>query len=198
MITIRPATVLDAEAILSVYAPFIKSTTVTFEIEVPSSEEFKDRVGKLIEVFPYIVAESDGQIVAYAYAHAYRERAAYRFDSELSVYVSPKFQRNGVGKRLYDILIEALREMNYHTAYAVIALPNEPSQIFHNKYGFTLEGYSRNTGYKFDRWLDTATYSLQLLPYDANPKETVCVNQINLNKIIYNDSLKYESDRGVL
>ena len=194
MIHIRTATVNDAESILGIYAPFIKNTTVTFEIEVPSITEFRHRVESLSSAFPYVVAECDGQIIAYAYAHAYRERAAYRFDSELSVYVSPDFQRSGVGKRLYDIIIEALREMNYRTVYAVIALPNEPSQIFHEKYGFTLEGCSRSTGYKFDRWLDTATYSMQILPYDIKPSEFISVDQINLNKIIYNDSLKHESD----
>lgn len=194
MLKFRSATVDDSNAILDIYTPFIANTTVTFEIEVPTHDDFRHRVESLVSNFPYIVAEDDGKIIAYAYAHAYRERAAYRFDCELSVYVSPLSQRRGIGKRLYDILIAALKEMNYHTAYAVVALPNENSQIFHDKYGFVLEGYSRNTGYKFDRWLDTATYSYNLLPYDQNPKPTLCVNQIDLNKIIYNDSLKYESD----
>lgn len=183
-VIIRQAATGDAGKILSIYAPFILNTTVTFETVVPSEEEFAGRIASISSGFPYLTAFIGDTLAGYAYAHAYRERAAYRFDAELSVYIHPDYRRIGIARKLYNILSEALKQMNYRNLYAVIALPNEQSELFHRTFGFKQECRSLNTGFKAGQWLDTATYSKQILPYSVCPSEIVSAREIDLNKII--------------
>jgi phosphinothricin acetyltransferase len=124
MITLRIATPHDGAALAKIYEYFVDNTTITFEYAPPSEEEFSERIAHKLEKYPYIVAEENGIPIGYAYAAEFRERAAYNWDTELSVYVAPHKHRAGVGKRLYSALTEILREQNFVNLYAWITTPN--------------------------------------------------------------------------
>ena len=111
---IRLATSADSDAILSIYAPYI-DTSITFEEEVPAREAFQARTDGVLAAHPYLVAELDGTVVGYAYAHELRERGAYRWNSELSVYLSPTAQGHGLGAVLYRTLIELVRRAGHQS-----------------------------------------------------------------------------------
>ena len=126
----------DAEKILKIYKPYIENTTITFEYEVPAVEEFKVRIRETLEEYPYIVCECGNEIAGYAYANRIWTRAAYQWDAELSVYTDGKFAGNGIGKKLYKILIEILKLQNVVNVYALVTYPNEDSEKLHNYFGF--------------------------------------------------------------
>jgi len=155
-LTIRDVRLDDAQALLDIYAPYVETTWVTFETEVPALAEFRGRIEqyRFKLGFPYKVAELDGGIVGYAYAHPYHQRAAYRFTAETSVYVKQDFGRGGIGTDLYRLVLEDLSRGGFHAVIAILGCPNEASKRFHEKLGFSEIGYFREVGYKFDRWLD--------------------------------------------
>lgn len=107
---IREATVEDAAAIRSVYAPYVESTVITFEYQVPSVEEFRRRIAHTRERYPYFVAEEDGRVLGYAYAGSFVGRPAYDWSAELSIYVDRHLRKKGLGKKLYGALLEALKK----------------------------------------------------------------------------------------
>ena len=96
----RMATAQDAAAILSIYAPYIRQTPITFEYEVPTLEEFTERVRRILRNYPYIVCEQAGEIIGYGYASAYHERAAYQWDADLSIYFAPEATGHGLGRQM--------------------------------------------------------------------------------------------------
>ena len=153
---IRQATEADAPALLEIYAPYIEKTPITFELTVPTVEEFAGRISKYLHGWQYLVAERDGRIAGYAYGSMYRERAAYKYATEVSAYVDPEFHRQGVARALYDRLFPDLAEKGFCEAIAGITYPNEPSIGFHAAMGFTMIGIFRRVGWKFDRWHDVA------------------------------------------
>ena len=148
--TIREAVLGDAAALLDIYAPYIKDTVITFEYNVPTAEEFAARIGETAALHPYIVCERGGQIVGYAYAHRIRERAAYDWAAELSIYLAPAAQGQGVGTALYRCLIDLLEMQNLRILYGCVTLPNEKSERLHQKLGFSLAGVWHGSGWKFD------------------------------------------------
>ncbi|WP_373713407.1 N-acetyltransferase family protein [Streptococcus sp.] len=152
---IRQAKQEDAEAILSVYAPYVEETIITFETQVPSLEDFQVRMATIMEKFPYLVAEVDGQILGYTYAHTYYARDAYDWTLELSIYVDRNRRQAGIGQALYDVLEEKLSKQNVVNLLACISLPNEPSIRFHQKRGFEQIGHFKKVGFKFGQWCDT-------------------------------------------
>ena len=151
---IRQAKQEDSEAILAVYAPYVKETTITFETQVPSLEDFQNRMAAIMEKFPYLVAEADGQILGYAYAHTYYARDAYDWTLELSIYVDRHGRQAGIGQALYDVLEEKLSKQNVVNLLACISLPNAPSIRFHQKRGFEQIGHFKKVGFKFGQWRD--------------------------------------------
>lgn len=155
---IRYATMDDAEAMLKIYAPFVVNTTVSFEIEPPSVEEFAGRISGIIENYPWLVCESEDVIAGYAYATSFRSRAAYRYSVETTVYIDPAFQRRGIARAIYGQLIHDLTERGFHSAYAGIALPNLPSIALHEVLGYEPIGIFPSVGYKFSEWHDVAWY----------------------------------------
>ncbi len=160
---IRPAnSVRDAEAIAAIYAPFVTDTVVSFEDVPPTADEMAARIERLTSTHPWLVAEDPGEILGYAYACPHRERAAYRWTAEVTVYVDPQHQRRGVGRALYTALLERLAELEYRVALAVIALPNDASVGLHEACGFKLVGVYRRIGYKFDNWWDVGWWQLDL------------------------------------
>jgi L-amino acid N-acyltransferase YncA len=161
-ITIRSATPADAAALLAIYRPFVESTAVSFETEVPSEEEFRGRIAKAVAGWAWLVAEHRGGCAGYAYASALREREAYRWSAETSAYVHPECYRQGVGRRLYFALFEALIARGFCSAFACVALPNDASEEFHRSMGFERAGVFKAVGRKFDAWHDVSWWQRRL------------------------------------
>ena len=156
MHTTRPATQSDAAACLSIYAPCVESTTESFETVVPTLDEFAARIEKVQAGWCWLVAENDGEILGYAYGSVHRERPAYQWSTEVSAYVNPAFRRQGVATALYAKLLSRLAELDYHQAFAGIALPNVNSIAMHKSLGFTDIGVFKSVGRKFNAWHDVA------------------------------------------
>ena len=151
---IRLAKPSDARSLLDIYAPYVENTAITFEYEVPTIEDFANRIDKTLEKYPYLVAEEDGVVLGYAYASTYYARAAYDQAVELSVYVSQDARGKGVGSKLYDALEDLLDQMGYVHFLACISLPNEASLALHRKRGYQQVAHFPKIGYKFNRWYD--------------------------------------------
>jgi phosphinothricin acetyltransferase len=159
---VRPGTLHDAQALLEIYRPYVERTTVSFELEAPTPAEFAARIEKALTRWSWLVAEHDGRCVGYAYGSSYRERAAYRWSTEVSAYVHPGHQGRGIGRLLYAQLFDALARRGYCSAYAGIALPNEASVAMHRAVGFEPIGVFRRAGRKFGRWHDVAWFQRAL------------------------------------
>lgn len=144
----------DASAILAIYTPYILNSTITFEKEVPTLEKFQQRIEMIQNHYPYIVYEQEHHILGYAYASTFREREAFDHTCELSVYLKDDAKGKGIGSLLMDTLLKLLEIQGFHKAYSVVTYPNEASQALHQRFGFKEVGYLKETGYKFDRWLD--------------------------------------------
>ncbi len=160
-ISIRTARPDDAKAILGIYAPYIETTAITFEYDVPTPAEFKARIVSTLERYPYIVAEADGTIVGYAYAGAFKERAAYSRSVETSIYVKEGLHGGGIGKALYSELEKRLKEMGILNLNACISWTDKPnrylthqSPLFHEHLGFKRCAHFHKCGYKFGLWFD--------------------------------------------
>ena len=159
----------DAAALAGIYAPFVRDTAVTFEYDAPDAEEFARRIAETSPTYPYLAAEADGRVIAYAYAHRFAVRAAYGWSAETSIYVDPAYCGCGVGRALYGALLQLLTMQRVQTAYAILALPNPASAGLQEAFGFTLSGSYHRVGYKHGRWLDTAVYEKPLGTYAVPP-----------------------------
>lgn len=156
-VRIRTATIEDAEELLGIYAYYIKNTAVTFEYEVPSVEEFQGRISHILEHYPYLVAEADGEIIGYSYAGRFHPRAAFSWDVEMTVYLKHGTQRAGIGRKLYTLMERILREQGVVKTISLIVKPTDRysdynSVLFHEKMGYTYAGELKDCGYKFHRW----------------------------------------------
>lgn len=158
-VRIRSASPEDAAALAAIYAYYVEQTAVSFEYDAPTAEEFRSRIEKTLQNYPYLVLEEDGVIRGYAYAGPFKERAAYRFSCELTVYVDRGERGRGFGRLLYAALEEKLKEMGIRNLYACIGDPDEEdeyltrdSERFHRRMGFARVGEFRHCGYKFGRW----------------------------------------------
>lgn len=174
---IRTAMVDDSNAIRAVYASYI-DTPVTFETVLPTETEFKERVAGILAEYPYLVGIENGTICGYAYAHRHRERTAYQWNAELSVYLDKRFTSRGAGRRLYGALIDLLRLQGIRTVYGSVTLPNEPSVRLHLGMGFTLLGTYHQTGYKSGGWHDVACFEKDILPHGLHPAPVIPFCQI--------------------
>lgn len=153
---IRSATYEDAAAIASIYAHHVANGTGTFEEAAPSADEMAVRIERVLAAgWPWLVAEADGAILGFAYAAQFRDRSAYRFACEDSIYLAPHAQGRGLGSRLLVALIDAARGFGFKTMLAVIGdSANAGSIGVHARHGFAHVGTMERVGYKFDRWLD--------------------------------------------
>jgi L-amino acid N-acyltransferase YncA len=161
---IRSATAADAQAICSIYNHFILQSTVTFEETAITPEDMAARIDALAGRLPFLVAELDGAVAGYAYAAPWKPRSAYRQTVESSVSVAPGFAGMGLGSRLYQALLQDLRERDVHAVLAGIALPNSASIGLHEAFGFAKVGQMREVGRKFGQWLDVGYWQLVLAP----------------------------------
>ncbi len=160
-IKIRTARLEDAEELLKIYAPYVENTAITFEYEVPSVEEFAGRIKSVLEKYPYLVAEYEGEILGYAYVSPFKERAAYDWAVETSIYVKMNKKRMGIGKKLYNELEKILKAQGILNLNACIGYPEKEDEYltkdsvaFHEKLGYSLVGQFHKCGYKFNRWYD--------------------------------------------
>ena len=160
--TIREAAESDAAALLDIYAPYIRDTAITFEYDVPTAEEFAARIADILKTHPYLVCEQDGKPAGYAYAHRIRERAAYDWAAELSIYLAPEAQGQGVGTALYRCLIDLLAMQNLRILYGCVTLPNGKSQKLHEKLGFSLVGVWHGSGWKRNGWHDVGWFEKRI------------------------------------
>ena len=165
---IRLASADDADGIRAVYAPFV-DTPVTFEEEVPSCEAYRKRIESICEKYPCLVAEEGGRIVGFAYAHELRERIAFQWNAELSVYLAPAAQGRGAGSRLYAALIELLRLTGIKAVYGVVTSPNPASERLHSAFGFALMGVQPHAGFTCGAWHDVAWYVREIAPFEDAP-----------------------------
>ena len=150
---IRHAAEQDLPAILEIYAPYVLTTTVSFEYTVPTPEEFSQRFRDITAQFPWLVYEEEGQILGYAYASRPYGRAAYSWCAEPSVYLAPEARGRGIGKALYQILEECLKLQGYQLLYALVTSENFPSLRFHNKMGYCTRVSFPDCAWKFGRSL---------------------------------------------
>ena len=158
-ITIRTATLSDAQALLNIYSPYVEHTAITFEYDVPSVEEFASRIKNTLQKYPYLVAEKNGRLLGYAYASPFHERPAYDWAVETSIYVDQNIKHQGIGHRLHDALEDALRSQGILNMNACIAYPPEEDEYldknsveFHTHMGYRLVGEFYKCGYKVHRW----------------------------------------------
>jgi L-amino acid N-acyltransferase YncA len=165
---IRDARAADAEVLLAIYRPFVNDTVVSFELEPPSVEEFSQRILAAQSRWAWLVAVQDGRVAGYAYASAFRPRAAYQWSVEMSAYLASGFRGQGLGRALYERLISILTAKGYCTAYAGITLPNDASVRFHQALGFSAVGVFRRAGRKFGAWHDVSWWQRPLR--DEPPK----------------------------
>jgi L-amino acid N-acyltransferase YncA len=158
----------DAEACAAIYAPSVQSSAISFEEVAPDAAEMARRITATGEHLPWLVAELDGTVAGYAYGSRHRERSAYRWASDVSVYVSADHRRLGVARALYVALLERLTEQGMRVACAGIALPNPASVALHESLGFRPVGVYRDIGFKLGRWWDVGWWQLGLGSLDPD------------------------------
>ena len=184
MIRIEKALVSDAMCLSEIYAPYVRETVITFEYEPPSAEEFAERMRTIIEGYPYLKAvDEDGSVIGYAYASAFKKRAAYDRSVEVSIYVRRDSRRSGAGRLLYNALESSLRDMGIINLCACITVPSEDSPEdkegrvtddsfrFHERMGYSLAGRLHRIGYKFGEWYDVVWMEKTLGEHKAAPDE---------------------------
>jgi len=162
-VDIRPAdSARDAKAIAAIYAPYVADTVISFEDVAPTAAEMAARIERLARTHAWVVAADGGGILGYAYGCPHRERAAYRWATEVSVYVDPRHQRRGAGRALYEALFGLLADQGYRIALAGIALPNDASVGLHEACGFKPVGIYRAIGFKHETWWDVGWWQRDL------------------------------------
>ena len=168
---VRFASTDDAPGIAQIYAPFVATTTISFEEVPPDAGEMRQRIIAARDIWPWLVSERDGAVAGFAYAGPHRNRAAYRWSVDVSTYVAPPFQRRGIARGLYETLFRVLVVQGYYQALAGITLPNDASVGLHRSAGFEPVGTYRNVGYKFGAWHDVLWLARPLRPFDTEPAE---------------------------
>lgn len=163
---IRPAGASDAAACAEIYAPYVRTTAITFETEPPDAAQMARRIESARERYVWLVLEEEDGVSGYAYAGAFNPREAYRFTCEVSVYLAPDQRGSGRGRALYEALLPALRERGLRRAIALVAQPNPASDRLHASFGFTPVGTFTKVGWKLGAWHDVAWSELDMAPED--------------------------------
>lgn len=178
--SLRVATPEDAAALLAVYAPYVTDTAISFEWQVPQLEEFRGRIRRTLQRYPYLAAVRGEELLGYAYTHPFVGRAAYDWGAETSIYLRRDCRHQGVGRALYTALEGISRAQHIHTLYACIGWPKQEDRYltrnsaqFHAHLGFKLVGTFQNCGRKFDRWYDMIWMEKQLSPLPEHPDPVI-------------------------
>jgi len=152
----------DIMSICEIYNYYIENTNISFEEQRISEKEMGQRIHRIIQLFPLIVYELDKKVMGYAYISKWKERSAYRFTAEDTVYVKNDALRRGIGNALLENLIEETHKKDIHILMAVIALPNENSVKLHESFGFQKAAHFTKVGYKNKEWIDVGYWELQI------------------------------------
>ena len=177
--TLRLASPGDAEQIAAIYAPFCLDTAVSFETVAPDEATMRERISATAARYPWLVAVSEtGDVLGYAYASKHRERAAYRWSVDFTVYVAPAAKRREIGTTLYRALTKICQYLGYYRAFAGITLPNEASVRLHEKVGFRPIGIYQRVGFKLGKWHDVGWWSLDLAPEEDAPGEPRLIAEV--------------------
>lgn len=188
-VTIRKATANDAAALLNIYEVYVRETAITFEYDVPSLEEFRSRIVHTLERYPYLVAEIDGAVAGYAYTGQFKDRAAYDWSVETSIYIDRSRQRCGIGRKLYEALEKISAMQNVLNMNACIAFPdNEDDRLpldsvkFHENMGYTLVGEFHDCGCKFGRWYSMVWMEKLIGEHKSNPPAFIPFPELDLSQ----------------
>lgn len=168
----------DAAEIQGIYAPVVEETVSSFEEVAPSAAEMRRRIERTLERLPWLVCEHGGAVVGYTSAHAHRQRAAYRWAVDTSVYVAESDRGHGVGRGLYEALFGILRAQGYVHAYAGTTLPNPASEGLHEAVGFEAVGTYPQIGYKDGTWHDVRWWHRPLGELPETPDEPVSIDEV--------------------
>ncbi|MBT2142985.1 MULTISPECIES: GNAT family N-acetyltransferase [unclassified Rhodanobacter] len=166
---IRTARDEDAAAIHAIYAPSVSAGVATFETELPGVDAMRERLRARLQHYPWLVWDEAGEVLAYAYAGRFRERAAYDWIAETSIYVHADAQRRGIARRLYGVLLDVMRLQGITQAVGVITLPGTASVAMHQAMGFASAGVWRQCGYKLGQWWDVGVWQKELQPAATPP-----------------------------
>ena len=160
----------DAARVAEIYRPAVEASYISFEEVAPTADEMAERMHRVLARLPWLVAEDEsGLVVGYAYASPHRDRAAYRWSVDISVYVDAGRHGRGIGRALYDALLERLRGQGFVNVYAGVTLPNPASVALHEAIGMARVGVYHRVGYKLGEWRDVAWYELRLTEPEKNP-----------------------------
>jgi len=158
---IRKVTIEDAEAIARIYNYYIENTVITFE-EIPLSiESMTSRIETIAAKYPYLVLEDQNGLIGYAYATEWKARSAYRFSTEVTIYLDHLKTGKGAGSLLFSALLDEIRKTGLHVIIGGIALPNIASVALHEKFGFRKVAHFEEIGYKFGRWIDVGYWEMK-------------------------------------
>jgi len=159
---IRPLDVNDAQQLLDIYNYYVLNTSVTFDIEASTIENFKDKLNAIKSDYPFIVFEEDNKILGYAYGSKFRPKPAYNYVVESTVYVKHTAHGKQIGTKLYAELLQQLKNINLHTVLGVLTIPNDASIKLHEKFGFEQVANLREVGFKFGEWQHVGIWQLKL------------------------------------
>jgi L-amino acid N-acyltransferase YncA len=175
---VRPAEERDAPALAAIYAPAVIERATSFELVPPSAAEMARRVAAVAPLYPWLVAERAGTILGYAYAGRHKDRPAYGWSVDVSVYVDASAHRQGIGRGLYRALLGILVLQGFRRAYAGATLPNPASVGLHEAMGFRPIGVYEAVGHKFGRWHDVAWFGRPLAPLTADPAPPLTMDEV--------------------
>ncbi|MGZ3924536.1 MAG: N-acetyltransferase family protein [Flavisolibacter sp.] len=194
MTEVRLAKKEDASQILQIYSPSILTSATSFETVVPSVADMQSRIQTCLEKYPWIVCDVDGNIAAYVYASKHREREAYQWTCESSVYVHNQFKGKGIGVQLYGALFRVLKLQGFTNVYAGITLPNQASVRLHEKCGFIHFATYEDIGYKLGNWHTVGWWKLRINNYDPDPPPPLKLSQLTAESL---SGLFKETARGI-
>lgn len=183
MANIRVATRDDASGMLEIYIPFILNSGITQETELPTVEDFQQRIISNLTERPWLVCEINNEIAGYAYAGKHRDRKGYQWCIEPSLYISEQYWGLGIANALYAALFDILKSQGYVNAYAVITLPNERSVAFHKKFGFEWLTTYEKIGYKLGQWHDVGWMQYEINPHMKDPRDPIAFRNIDQSVI---------------
>lgn len=190
-LTIRMAVAEDAPALLDIYRPYVEHTAITFEYDVPSTKEFASRILRTLQRYPFLIALCGGIAVGYAYASPFKERAAYDWAVETSIYIRKDYSGRGYGKALYDILERLLKAQNILNLNACIAYTahtdeylDNHSADFHAHLGYHPVGTFHECGYKFGRWYDIVWMEKMIGAHTVAPEPVRPIDQIDWSSLL--------------
>lgn len=169
---LRLATPADADAVAAIYAPYVRETPISFELQPPTAEAMAGRIERTLARTPWVVAEVDGVVRAYAYAGRFRDRAAYDWTAESTVYVDRALHRSGLGRATMAAVLRVLRLQGFRLVIAGITLPNAGSEGLHRALGFEPVGTFEGVGWKAGRWHGVSFFELELFPCVDGPEPT--------------------------